>query len=68
MINTLLEAIDNDVENLLTLLTTLPKSNLNVQEKEAFKELPSRHDLITSKSDKSRATIIQDTETDVGLL
>ena len=32
-----IEAVSNDIENLLTKKTTLPKSNLSIQEKETLK-------------------------------
>ena len=41
-VDTFTEAIDNDIENLLTKKTTLPKSNLRIREKEALKELANR--------------------------
>ena len=45
MVNTLIEAIVNDIENLFSKITTLPKSNLSIQETEALKELANRDDL-----------------------
>ena len=60
MLNTFIEAIDNEVESLLNKKTTLPKSNLSIQEKEALKELSNRDHLIFSKADKVGATVIQD--------
>lgn len=60
MLNTFIEAIDNEVENLLNKKTALLKSNISIQEKEALKELANRDHLIFSKADKVRATVIQD--------
>ena len=58
--NTFIEAIDNDIKNLLTRKTTLVKSNLSFQKKEALKKLANRDYLIFSKADKGGATVIQD--------
>ena len=44
--------IGNGIKNLLSKKTTLPKSNLSIQEKEALKKLASRDNLIISKADK----------------
>ena len=60
MLNTFIEAIDNEVENLLNKKTALLKLNLSIQEKEALKELANRDHLIFSKADKVGATVIQD--------
>ena len=58
--NTFIEAIDNDIENLLTKRTTFPKSNLSIQENEALKEVSNRDNLIIKNADKGGATVIQD--------
>ena len=50
--NFFIEAIDNEIKHLLTKKTTLPKSNLSIQEKEALKELINRDNLIIRKADK----------------
>ena len=51
-VNTFVKAIDNDIENLLTKKTTLPKSNLSIREKEALEQLGNRNDLIFIRTDK----------------
>ena len=58
--NTFIETIDNDIENLLTKKTTLLKSSLSSQENEALKELVNGDNLIISKTNKDRATVVQD--------
>ena len=55
------EAISNDIKNLLTKKTTLLKSNLSIQEKEALKKLANRDDSITSKGDKEATQKLEDT-------
>ena len=56
-ISTFIESINNYIENLLTIKTTLPKSNVSIQGK-----LANRDNLIISKADKCGATTIQDTD------
>ena len=51
---TFIEAINNDIKNLVTKKTTLPKS------KEALKELANGDNFVVSKADKGGATVIQD--------
>ena len=59
-IESFIEAVDNDINNIIQEKKKLPKSNLTYAEKEAIEYFSKRNDIIITKADKGGATVVLD--------
>ena len=57
-INTFIEALNNDVDELFKHKQTLPRNNISQHEKNITSAFSKREDLVFSKADKGGATVI----------
>ena len=57
-INTFIEAVVNDIEEILEQNHTLPRNNISKAEKTIINEFSKRDDLVFTKADKGGATVI----------
>ena len=56
------EAVENNVENILQEKKKLPRNNLSESNKAAIDYFTKQDDIVISKADKGRATVILDVE------
>ena len=61
-INTFIEALNNDVDELFKHKQTLPRNNISQHEKNIINQFSKREDLVFTKADKRGATVILDIE------
>ena len=59
-INTFIEAVVNNLKEILEYKQTLPWNNISKAEKTILNEFSKKEDLVFSKADKGRATVIVD--------
>ena len=60
--NTFIEALNNDVDELFKHKQTLPRNNISQHEKNIISGFSKREDLVFTKADKGGATVILDVE------
>ena len=60
--NTFIEALNNDVDELFKHKQTLPRNNISQHEKNIISGFSKREDLVFTKADKGGATVMLDVE------
>ena len=61
-INSFIEALNNDVDEIFKHKQTLPRNNISQHEKNIISEFSKREDLVFTKADKGGAIVILDLE------
>ena len=61
-INTLIEAANNNIEEIFKHKQTLPRNNVSKTEKTIINKISKRDDLVFTKADKVGATAVLDIE------